>query len=306
MSAFKDRVALITGGGSGINLSFAQAIVQKGCRVVIADLRLHSLAETWIEQLPADRKGFVAFRRTDVTRWKDLTAAMDFCSQCFGTAPDIVVPGAGVYEPSSNSFWEDRDAEEASRYKVLDINLTHPLKLSRMAIESFIKSEKPGCIVHLSSIAGQRSSMVTPLYTASKHAVNSFVRGMGPLEELLNIRVLAVAPGTVGTPLFLERPEAAKYLDMSKDFLLPPEEVANAMVALIEQPDRYPGGTVLEVCDVEGRWRKTSLLNDPGPNGPASFTSRKAEAVEDLLSSIAPGKRIRRSTGNSSGLVMTD
>lgn len=306
MNTFEDRVALITGGGSGINLSFAQSIVQKGCQVVIADLGLHRLAEQWIDELPADKKNFVAFQRTDVTRWKDLKAAMDSCTHHFGTTPDIVVPGAGVYEPSSNPFWQDRDDEEASRYKVLDINLTHPLKLSRIAIESFIKSEKPGCIVHLSSIAGQRSSMVTPLYTASKHAINSFVRGMAPLEELLGIRVLAVAPGTVGTPLFLERPEAAKYLDMSKDFLLPPSEVSDAMIALIENPLEYPGGTVLEVCDVDGRWRKTNLLNDSGPTGPASFTSRKAEAVEDLLASIAPGRCIGTSTNRLGGSVKTD
>lgn len=84
----------------------------------------------------------------------------------------------------------------------------------------------------------------------------------------------------MGTPLFTEHPEAAKFLDMEKDHLLEPQHVANAMFALLTDP-AYKGGTILEVCH-ETRWREVSLLNDPGPQGPASLTSRKSEAIRDI------------------------
>lgn len=64
--------------------------------------------------------------------------------------------------------------------------------------------------------------------------------------------------------------------------MLPPDEVARAMIALIVDHERYESGTVLEICDVEGRWREVSLLNDPGPQGPASKTSKKGQAAEDV------------------------
>jgi 3-hydroxybutyrate dehydrogenase len=86
---------------------------------------------------------------------------------------------------------------------------------------------------------------------------------------------------TVGTPLFTEHPEAAKFLDMDQDYLLPPKEIALAMMSLLTDP-KYKSGTILEVCEV-GRWREVALLNDPGPSGPASKTSKKHEALKDIL-----------------------
>lgn len=67
---------------------------------------------------------------------------------------------------------------------------------------------------------------------------------------------------------------------MSKDFLLDPEVIAQAMFALLTEP-KYKPGTVLEVCDVDN-WREAALLNDPGPSGPASNASRKHEAIADV------------------------
>lgn len=57
------------------------------------------------------------------------------------------------------------------------------------------------------------------------------------------------------------------------------------MMALITRPQKYKPGTILEVCDVGGedRWRETELLNDPGPSGPASKTSNKGRAIEEIL-----------------------
>ncbi|KAF7563926.1 hypothetical protein G7046_g207 [Stylonectria norvegica] len=274
--SLENRIALVTGGGSGIGLTFVRQIHAAGCKILIADLALHPTATSWLDSL--SDKSSIFFNKTDVTDWKQLEGAFDTCVDRFGT-PTIVVPAAGVYEPSSNSFWKDCDPD--SHYKVLDINLNHPIKVTRIAIRHLTQAKQGGHIIHVSSIAGQRSSVVTPLYTAAKHGLNSFIRGMATLHELVNIKVCGVAPGTVGTPLFTEHPEASKYLDMAKDYLLPPQAVSNAMFALLTE-EKYRSGTVLEVCDVE-HWREVGLLNDPGPSGPASKTSKKHEALRDII-----------------------
>lgn len=104
-----------------------------------------------------------------------------------------MVPGAGVYEPSGFSFWSDADQD--SHYKLFDINLTHPIKMTRIAVRRMRRAKKQGVVIHISSIAAQRPGIVTPLYQASKAAISMFIRSMAPLEDLAGIRVVGVAPG---------------------------------------------------------------------------------------------------------------
>jgi NAD(P)-dependent dehydrogenase (short-subunit alcohol dehydrogenase family) len=160
---------------------------------MLADLALHASAREWLERIETGPCPRVRWYRTDVTDWKQLEAAFDAFDREFGGTPDIVVPGAGVYEPSSNNFWADLDS--ASHYMVFDVNIIHPIKMSRMAIRRLRRAQKPGVIVHLSSITAQIPSVVNPLYSVSKQAISQFVRCMAPLDGLAGIRVVAVAPG---------------------------------------------------------------------------------------------------------------
>lgn len=197
MDDLANKIALVTGGGSGICLAFVQILHAAGCRVLIADLGLTDEAKSWMNSLSSTHKARVHFHRTDVTKWRELNAAVHEARSAFGTTPDIYVPGAGIFEPNGPTFWKDNEADEDSRYKVLDINLVHPIKLTRIAVAELVRANKPGAIIYISSIAGQRSSIVTPLYTISKHGVNALIRGMAPLQELTGIRVAGVAPGYV-------------------------------------------------------------------------------------------------------------
>ena len=192
--SLNNRVAIITGGGSGIGFTFARKIHAAGCKIFIADIALHPATKKWIESL--DTPSDVLFQQTDVTDWSQLERAFDVCIQKFGL-PTIIVPAAGVFEPNVNSFWNDRESD--GHYKIFDINLNHPIKTTRIAIRYLVQAKSKGTIIFVSSIAGQRSTIVTPLYTASKHAINSFIRGMAPLEELAGIKVAGVAPGYVCT-----------------------------------------------------------------------------------------------------------
>lgn len=103
---------------AGINLAFVKAIFSKGCSVLIGDLTLHSEAAEWLNTTGQGPGPRVYFQETDVTDWDQLERLFDVYNDKFeGTAPDIVVAGAGIYEASAAGFWDDRD--EASHYKLL-------------------------------------------------------------------------------------------------------------------------------------------------------------------------------------------
>lgn len=86
---------------SGINLSFAVTLLEKGCNVVMADLKLLPEAKELLDTHSTLREGRRAiFQKTDVSKWRDLTILFKKTVEEFG-AVDIVVPGAGIYEPVS-------------------------------------------------------------------------------------------------------------------------------------------------------------------------------------------------------------
>ena len=106
-------------------------------------------------------------------------------------------------EPPSASFWARTDPLESNSFLTLAINLTHPIRATQLAFHYFLKQKLSQAVVlHVSSVAAQIESPVLPLYTTSKAGVSHFVRSMGFAEEKMGIRVMAVAPGNVKTPLW--------------------------------------------------------------------------------------------------------
>lgn len=129
-----------------------------------------------------------------------------------------------------------------------------------------------GAVLLISSIAAQLPLLPIPLYTASKHAISGFARSMGHLESTMNIRINAVAPGIVKTPIWSA--EKAGWLDESVDSWLPVEKVVDVMVDMITKKE-YIGGTVLEVgIDLV---RPVEELNDPGPKGRGHTVAKVAD-----------------------------
>ncbi|KAA8900552.1 NAD-dependent 15-hydroxyprostaglandin dehydrogenase [Sphaerosporella brunnea] len=258
------KTAIITGAGSGINLAFAQLVASKGCNVVIADIALSPAAQEFVSSPPPSAK--VLYKRCDVALWADLAALFPFCKENgLGTA-DIVVPGAGVFEPPwSSFFWGEQDEASvaASRYKTLDINLVHPIRLTRLAITEFLAAGKEqAAVVHVSSVCGQVPKFSAPIYVATKHGVSGFVKSMARLEPEFGVRVAGVCPGIIKTPLWTDHPEKLQMMDEELDDWATPEEVAVAMLRLIEE-EGMKGGTLLEVG--KDQTRIVEMYNDPGP-----------------------------------------
>ncbi|OJD19348.1 hypothetical protein AJ78_00710 [Emergomyces pasteurianus Ep9510] len=302
----KGKTAIVTGAGSGINLCFARLLLQNGCNCLLADLALRPEAQAIVDQYSVSSPRAV-FQQTDVTEWSQLERMFEVAEKEFGQV-DIVCPGAGVFEPPSSSFWyppgspKSHDSRIGSRYSVLDINLTHPIRTTQLAISRFANAKTPKSIVHISSIAGQAPTFLTPIYSATKHAIIGFVRSLAKLDRI-GIRVTAVAPGFIKTPLWTEHPEKMKAIDERRDVWVTPEEVAQVMLALVERDEvdetmlsdpkeageKIPirSGTILEVSKSV---RAVSVFNDPGPVGRAgNGMLNPAESEEELLRLVQTG-----------------
>lgn len=261
-----------------------ELLLSKNCNVVLADLFLRPEAKEVLSKHQDKTKSPRAvFVETDVTSWPALEHMFEVTLQEFGDY-DIVCPGAGVYEPHSSSFWcppgseQSNDARDSGRYKLLDINLTHPIRVTQIAMSNWLyprettsakfptptkaSPSNPKRIIHIASVAAQVPVFRAPLYGASKFGISGFVRSIAPVEQY-GIRVNAVAPGVVRTPLWLENKEKLVNVDQTKDAWVTPQEVAEAMMQCVEDPDKG-GGLVLEVG--AKHTREVKVFNDPGPD----------------------------------------
>ncbi|PVH80111.1 NAD(P)-binding protein [Cadophora sp. DSE1049] len=281
------KTALVTGGGSDICLAFTKLLLANNCNVLIADLQLLPEAEALVNSsTPSSTtngnsnsngvnggggKARAVFQKTDVMDWGQLEKAFERVVTEFGSV-ELVVPGAGVFEPSWSNFWHPNfktspSTPETSTYKTLEINLTHPIRCTQLALDVF-KRQSPTSsssstrhtILHITSIAAQLPLLPVPLYAASKAGLSSFIRSLAPLEPHSNIRVAAVAPAIVNTPIWSER---RNWVDEKVDVWIGPERIAEVMLGVV-QGEEFVGGTVLEI-GLESV-RRVEGVGDPGPD----------------------------------------
>ncbi|KAK2735050.1 hypothetical protein FQN55_002295 [Onygenales sp. PD_40] len=243
----KDKIVLVTGGGSGIGLSFVQHALSLNAKVLIGDLKLTPAAEELISSSSSSNNNNIAvvsFVKCDVAKWDELQNLIDSSMKIFGDLPDVYVPCAGIFEPPASSFWHDTaiatTEPHTDHYLTLDVNITHPIKLTRLAIRSLQSRNKRGVVLLVSSIAGLDGYYIKPLYCASKHAIVGFVKSMGFAETQLGVKVVAVCPGITDTPIWSDDPGLKHRLAKN---VLTPAHIAARMVELIERGE-YAGGTV--------------------------------------------------------------
>ncbi|KAK4063612.1 hypothetical protein H0G86_007202 [Trichoderma simmonsii] len=275
------RYAIITGGGSGINLAFAKKLLSRGCSVLVGDISLRPEAQDLLKQYPHDpltppsaNRPVALFKKTDVTSWPQLSALTRAAETAFPQI-DIVVPGAGIFEPRWSSFWnppksptnpnspsrDDADGDPG-HYAVLDVNLTHPIRLSQLAIAHWTSRRIPGSLLIVGSMAGYVHGIGSPLYFASKHGVHGFVRSLGRLRDTVGIRTAAIAPGAVNTPLWSDDPDKRSMIS-ADEITASAEDVADAMLELLENP-QYGDGTIFEAT-ARGT-RVVPAFNAPPPD----------------------------------------
>ena len=242
MERFTGKVALVTGAGSGIGRATALRLASEGARVALADINEQSLADT-LEALPTGSDAISVV--TDVSDSASCAAAVDACINSFGQL-DILCNIAGIALCQHLT-----DISDEQWQRVMDINLNGVFFMCRSAIPRLVESK--GCIVNMSSSAGLEGQVYNSAYCASKAGVLMFTKALAIEFSKQEVRVNAVCPGMVKTPLTenFAMPDNADMQLMGKLFPLlegaEPEEIAAAVAYLASAEARFVTGAALPI-----------------------------------------------------------
>ncbi|KAF2003951.1 NAD(P)-binding protein [Amniculicola lignicola CBS 123094] len=254
----KDKIILITGGASGIGLSLTKQCHAQGAKVLVSDIRTTPSFETF-----ASSKPNILYVQSDVTKWSDFDKVFAACEKKWNDVPDFYGICAGLFEPPFSHFWND---PEENGYKQVEVNVSHPIKLTRLAMRKSL---------------GRSKKSTAPLYCATKHAIIGFVKSLKDTEPLTGVKITTICPGLVNTPLFTS--DKASQFSFAESKALSPDLVAKHMIDLLQKKE-YVCGTMLELSMTGPRL--IPEWNIPAPEGEG--TGQELQAGEMMKALLGP------------------
>ena len=193
-----DKVALITGGGSGIGKASSLLFAKEGAKVVVVDLKLDTAEATAdeIRKAGGDAKAFAA----DVSKAKDAEGMVRFAEESYGKL-NVVFNNAGVFHPDDDSV---TNTSEAIWDLVINVNLKGVFLGCQYAIPALLRAGGGSIINTASFVAIMGAAAPQIAYTASKGGVLAMTREIAVEFARKNIRANSLCPGPVETPLLAE------------------------------------------------------------------------------------------------------
>jgi meso-butanediol dehydrogenase/(S,S)-butanediol dehydrogenase/diacetyl reductase len=235
---FEGKVAIVTGAASGIGLATAKRLGSEGARVIIADLNgdKAGVAAEGVRQAGAPDALGVA---CDVSKEEQVIATVASTRERFGDL-NIVVNNAGlmVFKPL-----EDHTEEDWLR--ILHVDLLGAFFFLKQA---FLTMKPGGAIVNVSSIHAEETTPIVTSYAAAKAALLSLTRSAALEGKAKGIRVNAILPGAIDTPMLWENPNVKSGVEkVDTDFVGKAEDVAATIAYLASDDAAFVQGAMVRV-----------------------------------------------------------
>jgi NAD(P)-dependent dehydrogenase (short-subunit alcohol dehydrogenase family) len=235
---FAGRVAIVTGAASGIGLATAKRLGSEGARVVLADLNAGK-AEAAAQEVRSAGAPDAWASVCDVSQEEQVAATASGALERFGRL-DIVVNNAGlmVFKPL-----EEHTA--ADWLRILHVDLLGAFFFTR---EAFLRMKDGGAIVNVSSIHAEETTPLVASYAAAKAALLSLTRSASLEGKPKGIRVNAILPGAVNTPMLWENPNVKSGLEkIDMADVGKPEDIAATIAYLASDDAAFVQGAALRV-----------------------------------------------------------
>lgn len=240
----KDKVAIITGGGSGFGEVTGHLFASEGAAVMIADIN-GAAARTVAAAIQA-KGGKAAYVESNVASSESTEAMVKATLDSFGQV-DILFNNAGI-----EGWGSVIDADEAVWERIFAVHVRGAFLCSKHTIPAMIKSGKGGSVINVSSVAGLVGLQNMAAYSAAKGAIISLTRSMAADFAQHKIRVNCIAPGTTMTPLgkrLIENDTPEKLAQRLSRYPMgrfgEPEEIARSVLYLASDDSSYTTGTCL-------------------------------------------------------------
>ncbi len=256
----QNKIAIVTGGASGMGRAICLRYAQEGTSVIVADMNLAG-AQGLVDEI-TQSGGKAAAVQVDVRRQDDAQRMVDAAVAQFGGV-DILVNNAGV-----GKIIPFLETTEKDWNFMFDINCKGLLWCSQTAARQMIQQGRGGKIINLASQAGRRGEALVLAYCASKACVISMTQSMGLALAEHKINVNAIAPGMVDTPFWVEvDKQFAKLLNLPEG---EPKRRFSAMIPLgrMEQPEDVTGMAVL-LASADSDYITQQCFNVDGGNWPS-------------------------------------
>ena len=245
MRGLKDKVAVVTGAGSGIGQEIAKRLGSEGAKVIVDYVGAPEGAQE-TERAIREAGGACKIVSADVTKRDELNSLVDDAWETFGSA-DILINNAGMEKRSD--FW---DTPEEEYDKVMAVNLRGPFFLTQAFVRRLRAAGKPGRVANISSV---HEDMVFPgfsTYCCSKGGLRMLMRNLAVELGPLGITINNVAPGAIATPinkaLLEDKPKLNALLaNIPLGRMGTPEDVAGLVAFLVSDDAAYITGSTFVV-----------------------------------------------------------